>query len=99
MYRPVAYKENNMIQMQQYVIPYADVKECVFDAESKKIKILCDTHLISRDCKEGTISQKPSSVKRLTDEVVIINTELAPEIDFVKEIEEYSKLKVVIESN
>lgn len=76
---------------------YRDVKECTYRVQNHKILFLGKIEgIFYQYNRDGTLKEKPSYHKT-TDSGTYFYTVFEPEIDFVKEIEEHTPLKVAIE--
>lgn len=81
---------------------YKNVSECVYEKNtySKLIKIYGNGHSRWYNFKkDGTLPTQPTRDKSWTKGLVFFNTYSNPDIDFVKEIEEHSPIKVVVNND
>lgn len=78
---------------------YKDIRECQYQARTKRINISGVVEGIWYNYrKDGSLPSEPSYHKT-TDSIRYFYTTFAREIDFVKEIESHSPIKVNIENN
>lgn len=98
LYRPQFYYGN--VSRREYLkMEYKNVSECVYEKStySKLIKIYGDGRSIWYNFKkDGTLPTQPTRDNTYTGGLIFFNTYINPDIDFVKEIEEHSPIKVIV---
>jgi hypothetical protein len=98
-YVPHNYYSKNSIRREYSKLYYKDAKECWNRVNSKKIEIHGMMELTYFDYnKDGTLKEKPSFAKTC-DFLIRFYTYREPDIDFVKEIEAHSPLKMEIRNS
>lgn len=97
-YREKFYYNPKVSCMQFDKFFYKDIKTCEFRTNTQRINIygIVEGIWYNYD-KDGTVSSKPSYDKT-TDSICYFYTS-ASNVDFVREIEEHSPIKVVVENN
>ena len=79
---------------------YEQITECTFKKRSGRIHFYgAGTSVWYRYRKDGTIPVKPDKIRHCGRGLLYFNTSLEPEIDFVREIEEHSPLRVRVEDD
>lgn len=100
LYRPQRYYDESTTRREFCEMKYSDITECLFKTRSGRIHIYGDGVTTWYNMKkDGTFPEKPSKVKRYKKGLVFFSTKCATDIDFVKEIEGHSPLRVSIENN
>lgn len=93
------YYNKNNIRREYYKFYYKDIKRCLYRSVVKKIDIYGIVEAtFYRYNKNGTVSEQP--YKHTTvDAVSVFYTIFEPNINFIKEIEEHSPIKVEVIEN
>lgn len=100
LYLPKRYFSNRVTRKQIGTMKYSDITKCVYKTKSQRIHIYGDGHAVWYNYKkDGTLPVKPTKDHYFTEGLFYFNTSLATDIDFKKEIEEHSPLKVIIEND
>lgn len=98
-YKRKHYYDTKLSRMEFDKFYYKDITKCQYKAISKRILIFGKVEGTWYNYKnDGTVSLQPSYHKT-TESMSSFYTDIAPEIDFVKEIESHSPIKVIIEEN
>lgn len=92
------YKKNN-IRKEYYKFYYKDIKRCLYRTVVNKIDMIgiVEATFYKYD-KDGNIIEKPCH-HITADSISVFYTVFEPDIDFVKEIEEHSPIKVEFENS
>lgn len=100
LYRPQCYYDESTTRREICELRYCDITECLFKARSCRIHIYGDGVITWYNMKkDGTFPEKPSKVKHFKKGLLFFSTRCAADIDFVKEIEAHSPLRVNVENN
>lgn len=100
LYLPKRYYSNRVTRKQINTMKYADVTKCVFKSKSNRIHIYGNgTSVWYNYKKDGTVPEKPTESRTFTQGLIYFNTSMAPEVDFVGEIERNSPLRVIVEND
>lgn len=79
---------------------YADITKCVYKKNSERIHIYGNgTSRLYNYNRDGTVPETPTHVINFTDGLMYFNIEFAKDIDFKKEIETHSPLKLMEENS
>lgn len=99
LYREKYYYNTKLSRMEFDTFYYKDIKKCEYKALTHRINIFGVVEGIWYDYqKDGSVSTVPSHHKKV-DSISYFYTDMAPEIDFVAEIEHHSPIKVDILEN
>lgn len=99
-YLPKRYYSDRVIRKQINIIEYNESSKCVYKVKSKRIQIYGDGKALWYNYKkDGTIPLQPTDEHSFTDGMLYFNIQFATDIDFKKEIEEHSPLKVIMEND
>jgi hypothetical protein len=100
LYLPKRYLSRRVTRKNINIMKYADITKCVYKSKSQRIHIYGDGQSIWYNYKkDGTLPSKPTEDRTFTRGLIYFNTRLATDIDFIKEIEEHSPLKVIVEND
>lgn len=99
-YLPKRYYSRRVIRKQINILTYSTITSCIYGAQSKRIKIFGDGKTIWYNYrKDGSLPEKPSKEFSFTKGMIYFNTRLVTDIDFIKEIEENSPIKVTVDQS
>ena len=91
------YCSKKLQRQELYTMSY-DKTRIVYERRDKALKVYGDAnHKMYNYDKNRNLPETPSKVKDYEDGLFVVFTQFSPEIDFVKEIEEHSPIKVVVE--
>lgn len=94
LYRPKVYYSKNNIRQEWYKYNYKDIKKCEYRTKVKKINLYGVYMGVIRNYKkDGSLNPEPS-YERTVDSICRFYTVFEPKIDFVKEIETHSPIKI-----
>lgn len=100
LYLPKRYYSKRVTRKEISTMKYADISKCVFKEKSSRIHIYGNgTSIWYNYRKDGSLPEKPTENRTFTQGLIYFNTSLAPDIDFVREIETNSPLRVIIEND
>lgn len=100
LYLPKRYYGKHLTRMQIDKMKYSDITKCVYKTQSQRIHIYGDGISIWYNYRaDGTIPQNPTEKRSFKERLIYFDIRLAPEIDFKKEIETHSPIKVDIEDS
>lgn len=94
------YSERN-IKQEYLKMKYSDITKVKYlpNTSNKRFQIYGNGHSLQYDIKkDGSLSKVPSRDKIFKDGMIYFSTNLNHNIDFIKEIEEHSSLKVEIDN-
>ena len=94
------YSEKN-IKQEYLKMKYSDITKVKYlpNTSNKRFQIYGNGHSLQYDIKkDGSLSKVPSRDKMFKDGMIYFSTNLNQNIDFIKEIEEHSSLKVEIDN-
>lgn len=98
-YREKYYYHTKLSRKQYDKFYYKDIHQCLYHEHSHRMDILGIVEGIWYDYnKDGTVPDKPTYHKT-TDSICYFYTNMAPEIDFVAELERHMPVKVTIRDN
>ena len=99
-YSPKRYYDSRVTRKDISIMKYSEISKCVFKARSNRIQIYGNGKSVWYNYnKDGSLPEKPTKEKQFTEGMIFFNTQFAIEIDFIKEIESHSPLKVVVEND
>lgn len=99
LYLPKRYYSNRVTRKQINTMRYADISKCVYKTKSNRIHIYGDGQSVWYNYKkDGSLPSKPTEERSFTQGLIYFNTQLATDVDFKKEIEEHSPIKVIVEN-
>lgn len=96
------YYSERSIQQQYMKMKYNDITKVKYlpNTSNKRFQIYGNGHSILYDVqKDGSVSKQPSWDKIFEEGMIYFSTNLNQNIDFIKEIEEHSPLKVEIDNS
>ncbi len=99
LYRPKRYYNKKTTRMEYNKMLYSTITKCVYKSQSKRVHIYGD--LIAKWYNydsNGVVSPKPTYDRVVKETMVYFSCKCALEVDFVREIEEHSPLRVTIEN-
>lgn len=100
LYRPRRYYDESCTRREFCEMNYSDITECVLKTRSGRIHIYGDGVTTWYNMKkDGTFPEKPSKVKRFKKGLMFFSIKCATDVDFVKEIEAHSPLRVSVENS
>lgn len=100
LYLPRRYYSNRVTREELSTLYYSDVAKCVYKVNSKRIQIYGDGKAVWYNYKkDGSLPDKPTEERNVTNGMIYFNIQFATDIDFKKEIEEHSPLKVIMEND
>ena len=99
LYLPKRYYSNRVTRKEINTMKYADITKCVYKSKSNRIHLYGNGTSVWYNYKNGTLPEKPTENRTFTQGLIYFNTSLAPEVDFVGEIERNSPLRVIIEND
>lgn len=94
------YYSERSIRQEYLEMKYSDITEVKYlpNTSNKRFQIYGNGHSLLYDVKkDGSLSKQPSRDKMFQEGMIYFSTNLNQNIDFVKEIEEHSPIKVEIE--
>lgn len=95
LYRPKRYYDERVTRREFCEMKYADITSCVYKMKSERIHFYGDGVTTWYNMKkDGTFSEKPTKVNRYKKGLLYFSTRCADGVDFVKEIEEHSPLRI-----
>ena len=98
-YLPKRYYSKRVTRKQINKMMYTDIEKCVYKSKSKRVHIYGGGESIWYNYdKNGNVPLQPDEIRKVSHGLVYFNTTFAVEIDFVKEIEEHSPLRVIVEN-
>ncbi len=99
LFRPKCYYNKKVTRMEINKMYYSEIKKCAYISNLQRVHIYGDLHAKWYNYDgNGNISSKPSYDRFVKDTMCYFRTRLAPDVDFIKEIEEHSPIKVVTET-
>lgn len=98
-YCPKRYYSKNNIRKEYYKFNYKDIKRCLYRSVVNKFDIfgIVEATFYKYD-KDGNVDSVPKH-HITADSISVFYTVFEPNIDFIKEIEEHSPIKVEIENS
>lgn len=79
---------------------YSEITKYVLKTQSQRVHLYGNgTSTWYKYKQDGSISPKPTQVRTYKGGLIYFNIQFATDVDFVKEIEEHSPIKVIIENN
>ena len=100
LFRPNKYYSKKVSRQEFFKIDYKDITKCKFlvNSPSKRIHIYGNVHAVWYNLnKDGSLPQQPTYDKNVNETLIYFTTFQNTNIDFVKEIEDHSPIKVEIE--
>lgn len=98
MYRPKHYYNRRVTRMEVDKMMYSGITRCVYKAKSQRIHIYGDVEAKWYNYnKNGVVSQTPTYDRVVRGTLYYISTVYAPDVDFKKEMEEHSPIRVTVE--
>ncbi len=96
---PEHYYNKNKINKEVFVMDYSDVKEGIYRPKLGKMDIFGPVDVtFYRYRKNGSLNEKPCYHRKYDGLIKFYNT-FEPDIDFVREIEEHSPIKITVIEN
>lgn len=95
------YYSERSIKQEYLKMKYSDITKVKYlpNTSNKRFQIYGNGHSLHYDVKkDGSISKQPSRDKMFEEGMIYFSTNLNQNIDFIKEIEEHSPLKVEIDN-
>lgn len=100
LYLPKRYYSSRVTRKEINTMKYADISKCVYETKSKRVYIYGDGQSVLYNYKkDGSLPLMPTEERNFTQGLIYFNAQLATDVDFKKEIEEHSPIKVVIEND
>ena len=100
LYLPHRYLDDRETRKQINIMKYSDITKCVYKSKSTRVQIYGDGQSTwYKYKKDGSLPEKPTKDRFVTNGMIYFNTCLATDVDFIKEIEKHSPLKVIIEND
>ena len=100
LYLPYRYLDDRETRKQINIMKYSDITKCVYKSKSTRVQIYGDGQSTwYKYKKDGSLPEKPTKDRFVTNGMIYFNTCLATDVDFIKEIEKHSPLKVIIEND
>ena len=100
LYLPHRYLDDSETRKQINIMKYSDITKCVYKSKSTRVQIYGDGQSTwYKYKKDGSLPEKPTRDRFVTNGMIYFNTCLAADVDFIKEIEKHSPLKVIIEND
>lgn len=100
LYRPMKYYSGQKARQELNTIKYNEVTDCVYKAKTQRLEIYGSVQATwYQYYKNGKMAQSPTSDRYVKDTIVFFRTNFAKDIDFKKEIESHSTIKVRVENN
>ena len=98
-YREKYYYHTKLSRKQYDKFFYKDIHNCLYKKTSHRISIFGIVEGVWYDYKkDGTISNQPTYHKTV-DSICYFYTNMAPDVDFVVELETHAPIKVIIQDN
>lgn len=99
-YLPKRYYSRRLTRKEIVKMNYSDIKKCVYKTQSKLVHFYGNAVSTWWNYKkDGTIPQSPTETRNVTDGLMYFGTRFMDDIDIVKEIEEHSPVKVIVENS
>ena len=99
-YRPKLYLSKRVTRKDIAQFYYKDITKCVYYEKLQRLHIYGGgTFTWYNYRKDGTLPETPTDVRNPEEGIDIISTRCAPDVDFKKEIEEHSPIKVIIDKD
>ncbi len=96
-YRPSLYYDSRTTRKEYRRMKYADITKCSYKTRAKRIHIRGKgTSIFYVRAKDGTFPAEPTKIKNFDDGMFFFNTSMDT-VDFKKEIEEHSPIRVIDE--
>lgn len=93
-HRQEVYYNKNLIRKEIYSFKYEDIKSCTYIDNYKRMEIRGNVHVdLYNYSKDKSVSNNPT-ISKTDIGICYFYTSAAPNVDFVKEIEEHSPVKV-----
>lgn len=100
LYLPKRYYSNRVTRKQINTMRYIDISKCVYKTRSNRIHIYGAGQSVWYNYKkDGSLPSKPTEERSFTQGLIYFNTQLATDVDFIKEIEEHSPIRVIVENS
>lgn len=100
LYRPMRVYNKKVTRMEINKMMYSDIKKCVFKTRLQRVHIYGRVYATWYNFNtEGCVSQTPTYDRVVEDTLCFFRTLFATDIDFKKEIEEHSPIKVIVENS
>ena len=100
LYLPKRYYSKSVTRMELHELKYSDITKCMYKEKSQRIHIYGSGVATWWNYKaDGTPVKTATRVNEYKDGLVYFNTRLANGVDFKKEIEGHSPIKLVIENS
>ena len=97
-YQPKRYLGKRVTERRITKFYYKDITKCVYYEKLQRIHIYgggtCTWYNYRKD---GSLPEEPTATKSTDDGMTLFSTRCAPDVDFKKEIEEHSPIKVIID--
>lgn len=98
-FSPARYYDRWETRQQIQRMNYQHVSRCVYDMRNTCIKIYGKGNSTwYKYKKDGTLPDKPTKVNDFSEGMFYFDTRLATDVDFIKEIETHSPLKITVEN-
>lgn len=99
-YLPKRYYSKTITRKQINTLKFSEISKCVYMARSCRIQIYGNgTSVWYNYKKNGELPDNPTENRQFTDGMIYFSTRCATDIDFKKEIEEHSPIKVIVENS
>ncbi len=99
-YRPKRYYSKKVTRMEHNKMMYAEIRRCVYKAQSKRLHIYGNVHAVWHNVsKDGVVSQLPTYDRVVNDTLQYFSTRCAENVNFKNEIEQHSPIMVSVENS
>lgn len=100
LYRPMRVYNKKVTRMEINKMMYSDIEKCVFKTQLQRVHIYGRVYATWYNFNaEGCVSQAPTYDRVVEDTLCFFRTLFATDIDFKKEIEGHSPIKVIVENS
>ena len=99
-YQPKRYLGKRVTERRITKFYYKDITKCVYYEKLQRLHIYGGgTSRWYNYRKDGSLPEEPTGTRSTDDGMTLISTRCAPDVDFKKEIEEHSPIKVIIDKD
>lgn len=100
LYRPKRIYNKKVARMEINKMRYSEIKKCVYKSKLQRVHIYGTVYATWYNYdNQGVISKVPTYDRVVEDTLCYFSTLFATDIDFKKEIEEHSPIKVIVENS
>ena len=99
LYRPMKVYSGQKARREMNTMKYTEITDCVYKTKSQRIDIYGSVKATwYQFYKNGQMAKSPTSDRYVKDTLLFFRTNFATDVDFKKEIEEHSPIRVRVEN-